>query len=513
MRTAAWVLAAIVLTAACATADEASPPVATGAETTATSGQAEETAATATSSPTDSAAACRADQPVVAPVLPADTTGPNAMAQSGVDCFAWQSFIALNWPSAAPGEPDPGVPPAEWGDPGDERTTVWQSYSAAPDVFRTDAAEPYPFGRGAPAPASCGGDPARVLTQDAKFSTAAHVDRLTGALVADPAQETLDEQLEATGQGLTDQQGNAVRYERRLNQVEYDYIDQAQLYNADTQLQVATDTGIALPDGAIEIKAAWRVLDTSGQGAADPDRYHAVNAYLYDAGQGTCTGPVTVGLVGLHVLRKTTLFPDLVWATFEHVDNAPDAGDPAPAAPGGGPWTFFDPDCADPCTPSWQDPPAADTPAGTPVQVERRFPVGAANSAVQDAIRAVNPDSVWQYYQLVNTLWFAGGAQPPPGPGATTPLNPGQFTSNNQTAVANTTMETYVQAMNCTGCHASAPVAATLGPGGQPQSHDLASDFSFLFSTACVPGQPCPLTAASETARGHVQRYLAARAG
>ena len=38
---------------------------------------------------------------------------------------------------------------------------------------------------------------------------------------------------------------------------------------------------------------------------------------------GFPNNPVTLGLVGLHLVINTQLHPEFVWATFEHVNNAP----------------------------------------------------------------------------------------------------------------------------------------------------------------------------------------------
>ena len=54
-------------------------------------------------------------------------------------------------------------------------------------------------------------------------------------------------------------------------------------------------------------------------------------------------GMVLVGLVGLHVVQKTKQLPQWMWATFEHVDNAPDSalGPVADIQ-----YNFFDAECS-----------------------------------------------------------------------------------------------------------------------------------------------------------------------
>jgi hypothetical protein len=83
--------------------------------------------------------------------LPADappkpnlsTTGNFAVIQSKFDIFAWQEFVALNWPPGKPGQPGPGtIGKSASGD----NSTVWESYMAASQVFQPGAAPPPPWG-------------------------------------------------------------------------------------------------------------------------------------------------------------------------------------------------------------------------------------------------------------------------------------------------------------------------------------------------------------------------------
>jgi hypothetical protein len=421
-------------------------------------------------------------------------------SQANVNCASWQTFISLAWPADPQhaGQPDESAQAASFGDPR-QGPSVWETYSTAPSVFLPDGAAPTGFGSNLPAPDECPDGPASVtmvLSEQSKFSDPTHAVTLAGNVAALP--EPL---LEATGQGLMDQQGTLVHYQRLMNEDEYNYIVDNELYEAQAQLDYATRTGIALPAGtgntvgetvgAIELKAAWRVLD-----GLPTDRYKTSQAYLIDA-DGVCTGPHTVGLVGLHIIHKTSTVGNFVWATFEHVDNAPDVGSDAPAPDAG--WSFFDPTCADPCDrPSYSSPPPAGQIPSAPVQVERVSPnpteIVTVNAAVQDLILSTNADSVWQYYQLIDALWDQGAQGVDPGPGATIPLpfdslrsSRGQGTA---AVVANVVLETYVQNLSCSSCHQSATVAG---------SNELASDYSFLFSTAqCAPSSGC---AQADTAR------------
>jgi hypothetical protein len=174
---------------------------------------------------------------------------------------------------------------------------------------------------------------------------------------------------------LTDQHGRWVHYSVVVNQPEYDYIRCCELYRGNCFN--STGCNIDLPDGSVEIKLAWRVLETcdlpdskSPCTKEDASRYLTVKGEVEifpidDPSQPAKTFPATLGLVGMHIVHWTKQYPDAVWATFEHVDNAPDcppppvpppAGVPPTPPPAGGPkpppgfsdWAFYNANCNPP---------------------------------------------------------------------------------------------------------------------------------------------------------------------
>src|SRR5262249_1556718 len=183
--------------------------------------------------------------------------------------------------------------------------------------------------------------------------------------------------------------------------------------------------------GTIFIKSAWKVLQPN---EINSGRFHTAKAFLYTpttTTQPTCVGPVTVGLVGLHIVQKTANFPFYIWSTFEQVDNTPaDPSNPGPTPPAG--WSFFNPknpiSTTNPPTPptcptplvggncvDWQPTSSHINDAtGGPTQDYRLNPIqqsqnqpalGQANLSAQAALKKINPKSVWQYYQLVEAQW------------------------------------------------------------------------------------------------------------
>jgi hypothetical protein len=311
-----------------------------------------------------------------------------------------------------------------------------------------------------------------------------------------------------------------------VNKDEFDSIVADGFYNGDVQNQTAATgvnptTGgqyrVKLPSGcnagscpnnsaprtgAIEIKAAWRILTDPSQSS----RYLTTEAVLINAA-GACS-PATMGLVGLHIIHKTVSQPQFVWATFEHVDNVPPASPSTFNNPGchcqtaistacGGSATPFQ-NCASGQTPgqacSANIPPRTYPPSPAcpafPNQVTRNRaisnnstdPVVATNTAAQALLTASNPTTVFQYYELIDVLWSTSPqdnyTNQPNQPGPAAPLSMSGATPDASTLpVANTTMETYVQRLTCLTCHVNATV-----PAG-----NYASDFSFILGDAKSP--------------------------
>lgn len=442
--------------------------------------------------------------PKLSSTLPADMA---LTRQADANCFAWQQFIALNWAAsrAQRGQPDTNVPASRFGKPGDLQPTVWETYKEANEIFLANAKDPGKWdARPAPNVKLLGGGGVR------------------GRISPEP---NLD--LSAIGQAsqghpwLTAQNKLLTLYERSVNEDEYNYIRNNKLYNAEVQQTFALNPGISLPDGtaasaaygkagAIEIKAAWLELPNK----ADWPRFKISRAVVTYPNQKPKT--VVVGLTGLHIIHKTALGQQFIWATFEHKQNAPDITqvNNQQLSPS---YIYYNPQC-DPATDHYKCVQNANpttenggkNPYDAPIQVVRTTPipsrpnndvVGLNEYVWKQVIGPGSPDSAFLNYQLVNTLWSNQNTTIPAGahvPLPTPQLSPGP----SQEPVANLTMETYVQNLTCLACHASAPIAKgsihkTLAPtkvfdpatAGQRQTaaNPLASDYSFLFKTAQSP--------------------------
>ena len=433
--------------------------------------------------------------------LPADLTGltvtlgynpntnpskpGNAVTQINFDYFAWQMFIALNWPADAGGKPakqmigqDPTAP------------RVWESYKTPAQVYPGNAA-----------PSTCNKGGRLVLSQTSKLTTNSFIEPFTPYPLIDSA-------------------GNFVVYDIRMNDVEADYIVQNGLQTKQGQQKFAQawnfPKGKGSNPGALEMKTAWRVF-------SDPKAakgFFTVPGVVEVAAENSATGQplcleVTLGLVGMHIMQKISTPSDFsdywVWGTFEHVANAPLAANATPSGVNGnavsppekplascpipgkarGTWSFFDARCTkngQSCEAN--EPPAkpkggqylwsatapyaqeylTDQKYGT--QAVRCWRVYETANQVTDQFQTALGDTVWKNYRLIGAQWAQGASEGTP---SIAPYSAPFY-------LTNTTLETYLQ-INEIG------IKPHLGgaPGSCIACHNMAkdaagnvSDFSFL---------------------------------
>ncbi|MFN2598581.1 MAG: hypothetical protein ABR563_15525 [Pyrinomonadaceae bacterium] len=384
-----------------------------------------------------------------------------ATAQPSFDVFSWRSFVALNWPA------DGSV----IGQNGDA-PTVWETYNESYQVFLDDGSQPH-WGPPVNVPAACQNAGANLPV----FRMIAKVSQQVAAFNQSHGGTVLDERGQPFKTGpLVDPHGQYVRFEISLNKETFDYIVANKLYNREGQAAFNNDAGFPAGDngnpnanpptkptlGSVVIKTAWRVLDPA-QGD-HPERYHTIKALVYNAPsddppvQAQCSVQ-TLGLVGFHVMHKTSTAPQWIWSTFEQVDNVrADAKANVPA-------TFFDPKHPERKINQPPDKPWDPSKPATPSQLVRINPIDKPtqdlNAGWQKMLSNVNPKSVWQFYQLVSTQW-------------PTSAKSGGFGKPAPPVLANLTLETYTQrSSSCIACHNNA--TQTTGKFG---------DFSYLLQRA-----------------------------
>ncbi|WP_343670799.1 hypothetical protein [Chitinophaga sp.] len=422
-------------------------------------------------------------------------------SQQDANCFGWWEFITLNWPSSG----------NDFGKPLDMRPVQWQTFISRSELFPAEGAVPRPWNQH------------NLFMSTTMLRTASRLDRRLLSTteymeatskfeenVSDGFDSLESEQagLEKNPKWLGAQNGTNLWYDIRLNHDIYNFVVNNKYYDAHAQLDsVKAGKPIVFPSGqptgnvtgAIEMKAAWmEVKDTTN---VKWRRYKLARVAVVDPGSQN-PRYTWVALVGLHILHKTQSQSTWVFATFEHVDNAPDN------ATDTGHYNFFNPHCRDTsftvpkealpfdtsrnpvtlsCIPNMNPPYKLGYGVPPlPIQVVRSNPIEnrakATNSFMQNAIRERFPSSVWQYYQLVNVMWSSNAPGLPDTP-QVVPVNIPSSQPSEAYRVANVTLETYQQGTRCTDCHKNAKIAQIKG-----FENKYAADFSFALGTAKYKG-------------------------
>jgi len=127
---------------------------------------------------------------------------------------------------------------------------------------------------------------------------------------------------------LIDQNGRAVYYSQYVNDAFYDWaVTEKALYKPANLRKLEPTT--TLPANTLELKVSWKIV---GDGE-DAGKFFTTRAKIPKLapnpnGPGVVPKPgdteeVTVALVGFHVVGVVPDHPEMIWATFEHNDNAP----------------------------------------------------------------------------------------------------------------------------------------------------------------------------------------------
>lgn len=427
------------------------------------------------------------------------------LAQSYADCFAWAEFIALNWSTDG----------SAFGTPGNLHPVQWETYTTQESLYPSSGTLPSGANTRI-AQASCVTGANLAARRVGKL----RILQATSKFAGQPGSSfSFPEAFPSGPAWLGAQNGTNVWYEVLLNPDEVSFVTANQFYNANMQSQwVNNGQGSPIvfpkgsssgnPVGVIELKAAW--MEATGYNPSNPGKwanYLLAPAVVVGPSNNQCRS-VTVALVGLHIIHKTTSQATWVWATFEHVDNVPGPNNTTNCC------DFYNPNCQpqqvtvsqSSCLASGQTSPVtisctANTPppynlgAGcpnpVPIQVTKSTSLdGTANGANTFAVNAIaanNSNSVFRYYQLDDVLWSTNPTPDPTTP-QKVPLNPTHLTSGNPLNVANATLETYHQGSQCTDCH----MYANIAPQVPPPVPMWDSDFSFAFGTASAASSASP---------------------
>ncbi|MFA6082844.1 hypothetical protein [Mucilaginibacter sp.] len=262
--------------------------------------------------------------------------------------FAWEEFLALNWKSSFNINGKRDYPDSTWSYQDSSAAypelNVWETFAHRTELRPySDQMQPfnnaphYSFGN-APAPA----------TPSTSFTLFNNLDENNEIGSCDMyARVNLY------------QKRYQVLYEAKVNSSEYNYIlnnypTKARLLQATSSTAqniaryhayypnpstIANDNNtcdcpasakvVCLPcssgkkTGAIEIKAAWRMLTPQD----DSSKFFTRKVIYYTQGPNKAViyHNATYALIGLHIIQKTRNYPAFIFATFEHVNVIPDS--------------------------------------------------------------------------------------------------------------------------------------------------------------------------------------------
>jgi hypothetical protein len=321
-----------------------------------------------------------------------------------------------------------------------------------------------------------------------------------------------DDPKQAGGGLLVDQDGQIVWYSTHMNDAYFQFVQQ----NGGAGYSKAANT-LNFPVGAAVFKASWKVVPDGTTPTGFYTEKSAVPLLINKKGGGIAidpsgkTRPVTVALVGLHVVGVTDNHPEFLWGTFEQVQNAPDlppnmqpnSSDPVSAQG----FTFYKANTpANACnapSPAPSVDPAKQTVAPV-TNVFRQFATGNAAPNRTADINAINSgaqgemanmgtfkppqpkETVWANYKLIGTLWLLANTLKPDD-GNMVPEGVGSVN------LANATLETYFQGqgVSCFLCHNTG--GSTSGPKQYP-GKDINISHVILNSIPASSATPTPKT-------------------
>jgi hypothetical protein len=199
--------------------------------------------------------------------------------------FAWELFIATNWPSSSKARLGSSVP------------AQWETWKDTTEVFLSGGKKPAPWG---------------VPDDPARDPTKTQLRLNDGIILSSSADPSF-----VTG-GLRDINNNPIYSEIRMNKVVFEHIVANELYNVEGQLAyLAAHKALRMPAGASEVKASWRVLHPVKDRAIAKRFFQAQGVLQTADGKKT---RVTLGLNSMNIMFK--LRDQWFWTAFEHQDNA-----------------------------------------------------------------------------------------------------------------------------------------------------------------------------------------------
>lgn len=290
----------------------------------------------------------------ISPNVPTDIVG--AVNLENAAAFAWQEFIALNWPAlpqSPPGQPntrDFPDPTKKFGDV--SSSLVWHTFRAKVEIYPGNGKPPN--GYTTDAGTSFGYDsfpplyyynPTAVGTSDGQVKPLTKLDTAPFINLDENSEIGLNTMYAGLAPAHPDPDtGQQILFMAKANRVEYTYVVQNNWYSQVTRNNTATTPPIqqtiqyinqngqspppnstsyvSFPNGTIELKAAFRPLTTAEMNSG---RFHTTYVRHYLTQNGSIVYSDNVwGLVALHIIQKTPSRSHFIYATFSQADNLVD---------------------------------------------------------------------------------------------------------------------------------------------------------------------------------------------
>ena len=277
---------------------------------------------------------------------------------------------------------------------------------------------------------------------------------------------------------LVDHNGRAVYTSIYMNDIYFDFVMKNKL-NTIEGLQNVHDT-VNFPVGSFSLKAAWKIVSPED---GDMSNFYTTTAKITklttnDDGKVVESDELItekVALVGFHIGVTVNGHPEMIWSTFEHDQNAPNAPDPMidDTLVADKDYTFYTKgELAGACNVNATLSLDEATQTLKPItQVFNQYPNGGGNNENQKNIVDLNnsthaslPDnSVWKNYIEVGAIWFNDVDKLKPNTSYTS--KDGLLTGS--TRLSNAVIETFTQKdfnfNQCFSCHNTMGVVAIPG--------------------------------------------------
>jgi hypothetical protein len=284
--------------------------------------------------------------------------------------FAWQEFIALNWPAVPQtgqvntrDQPDPTVPFGNSTGP-----LVWHTFRHKAEIFPGMGQPPgYPnstastyYGYDAPPQyiyaANSDSSNGVIIPPNGQIPSFASLSGPTPTPTGSPSPVpwiNLDEQseigLDTIYAGKLSSAnlpfpGQQILFLAKANRAEYTYVAANKWWDgsapgpataayiakaaASPQSYAEPSPGssqyVAFPNNTIEVKSAWRQLTAQ---EVSSGRYYTTTVRFYNTNASNQIGYIDAvwGLVALHIIQKTPSAPYFIYATFSQADNILDS--------------------------------------------------------------------------------------------------------------------------------------------------------------------------------------------